>query len=219
MPTQPYHLADGTRVPGVTTIIGGCKIGGIEPLLAWANREGLEGRNHRESRDKAADAGTCAHDMVECSIRGWKFDASKYEPDVLAKAEGAFAAYAEWAKQTHLESVATEVPLVSEKYRYGGTMDALLVNGVLSLGDWKTSGGVYVDFLIQLAAYKNLWEEHNPGLPITGGFHLLRFAKPDHPDDPTHFAHHYWANLDLAWEAFKHMRELYDINKRLRKML
>ena len=94
----------------------------------------------------------------------------------------------------------------------------MLVNGKLSLGDWKTSNGVYPDHLIQLAAYKNLWEENFPNRPVEGGFHLLRFAKPHHPDDPVHFAHHYWADLSMAWDAFVHMRELYDLSKRLKRL-
>lgn len=218
-PKQGYFLEDGTRVPGTTTIIGGCKIGGIEPLLSWANRLGQEGKNHREERDKAADAGTCAHDMVECFIRNKDFDPAGYKEDALEKAKPAYEAFLEWADQTKLTPKYTEMQLVSEEYRYGGTPDSMLINGKLALGDWKTSGGVYPDFLIQLAAYGNLWEENFPDYPIDGGFHLARFAKPDHPDDPVHFSHHYWANLDLAWDAFKHMRELYELSKRLKKMV
>ena len=217
-PIKGYFAKDGKRIPGTTTVISNCKIGGIEGLLYWANQEGLNGRNYRETRDKAANAGTCAHDMVECDIRGKEFDSKKYPKEVLELAQGAFRAYEKWAKQTKLKAVAPETRLVSEKYRYGGTLDAMLVDGELSLGDWKTSNSVRSDYLIQLAAYENLWEENNPDRLVTGGFHLLKFSKPEHPDDPVHFSHHHWSHLDLAWEAFKHMRELYEMTKRLEKM-
>lgn len=219
MPTQPYYTRDGKRVPGTTTIISACHIGGIESLLGWANKLGREGKSHREERDKAADAGTACHEMVECFAKGRVFDASKYKPDAIEKAEHAFRAFKEWARQTNLTIAHSEVSLVSEKYRYGGTLDCMLVNGQLALGDYKTSNSVREGMLCQLAAYGNLWTENHPDQPITGGFHLLRFSKPAHPDDPVHFSHHYWANLDVAWEAFKHMRELYELSKRLKGLI
>ena len=217
-PAQGYRLNNGDRVPGTTTVISNCKIGGIEGLLYWANQEGLNGRNYKDTRDKAADAGTCAHDMVECDIREKDFDKSKYPPEILNLAEGAFKAYQKWAKHTKLKAVSPETRLVSETYRYGGTLDAMLVDGELALGDWKTSNSVRADYLIQLAAYRQLWEENNPDRLVTGGFHLLKFSKPEHPDDPVHFSHHHWSHLDIAWEAFKHMRELYDLSSRLKKL-
>jgi len=111
-----------------------------------------------------------------------------------------------------MEIVEQETPLVSEKYQFGGTLDAIMVNGELALGDWKTSNAVYPDHIIQLAAYWKLWEENNPDRPITGGFHLCRFAK-EHAD----FAHHFWADLTDAWEQFKLFRVAYDIDKKLKK--
>jgi len=215
MPTQAYHTKDGKRVPGTTTIISNCKIGGIDGLLYWANTEGLEGRNYHDSRQKAADAGTIAHEMVECHIRKKPFNPTPHAPELLDVAQHAFDGFLKWAGQTQLQSVETEMPLVSEKYRYGGTMDTVLLDGELSMGDWKTSNSIYPDYLIQLAAYANLWRENFPKRKLTGGFHLLRFSKPRHPDDPVQFSHHYWSQLDLAWDAFKHMRELYDLTKHM----
>ena len=217
-PRAGYFLKDGTRVPGTTTVIGACHLGSIDPLLGWANKLGRDGKSHTEERDKAADAGTACHAMAECYALKTEFDPSKFEAEAIAKAEHAFSAFREWATQTQLRIAITECGLVSERYRYGGTLDAMFVNGKLSLGDYKTSNGLRASMLIQLAAYRNLWEENRPDEPITGGFHLLRFSRPEHPDDPVHFSHHYWSDLSLAWEAFKHMRELYDIHARLRKI-
>jgi len=80
------------------------------------------------------------------------------------------------------------------------------------MGDWKTSNAIYPDHIIQLAAYKVLWEENHPDQPITGGFHLCRFSK-EHGD----FAHHFWSELDDAWEQFLLFRQAYDIDKKLKK--
>jgi hypothetical protein len=83
-------------------------------------------------------------------------------------------------------------------------MKICVANGLVLL-DYKTSNGVYSDMLIQLAAYKNLWEENRPDLPITGGCHLLRFAK-----ERGDFAHHYFQELDDEWEQFLLFRQAYD---------
>src|SRR5690349_9310730 len=124
MPTQPYML-DGKRVPGVTTVISNCKIGGIEPLLYWANKCGLEGKNHREVSDKAADAGTCAHAMIEADIRNKLFDPEPYYDETIRLASHCFESYLKWKEQFNIKLISSEVSLISETHKYGGTLDAL----------------------------------------------------------------------------------------------
>lgn len=211
MPTQRkgYFLADGTRVPSVTTILSRFKDAG--GLIHWAWDLGKQGKDYREERDKAADAGTIAHAAVEAWIHGQPF-AFEGTEEVAQKAQRAFGAFLEWADQTQLKATHTEIPLVSEKHRFGGTFDALLVRGKRAMGDWKSSNSVYPEYLVQVAAYGKLWEEAHPDEPIDGGFHLLRFDKT-YGD----FHHHWWGELDRAWEAFLHLRELYDIDKELKK--
>lgn len=246
-PKAGYYTKDGKRVPGTTTILGRFKdSGGLihwswdvahSPLMeARALIEGLtngspnpeaakaflarpvESFDYRHVRDTAANAGTCAHDMVECFIRKRPFEAAKYPPEILEKAKPAFDAFQEWAGNSKLESFETEVSIVSEKHRFGGTLDAMLVGNKLSLGDWKSSNAIYPEYLCQLAAYGKLWEEAHPDLPIEGGFHLLRFSKQDSPDDPVNFVHHFWSHLDKAWQAFIRMRDLYDLMAGLKKL-
>ncbi len=177
------------------------------PLTDW---------DYRTKRDTAADAGTCAHDMMECHIKGRAFDSSHYPPEVVIKAQPAFEAFLQWAKQSKFEISETEVQLTSRKYLFGGTRDAILIDGKRSLGDWKTSNAIYPEYLLQLAAYGILDEE--AGNEIQGGYHLLRFSKQEQPDDPVQFSHHYWSQLDKAKKAFLLMRELYDLMAELKKL-
>jgi hypothetical protein len=216
-PSNGYWL-DGKRIPSVTTITSNVKVGGIEPLLSWANRMGQEGKHHREEANKAADAGTCAHDMIEAYVKGYEFDPEPYTYEALDTAKPCFDAFKEWANQTQLELIESEVSLISERYGYGGTFDALAVNGRLILGDWKTASGVYPDNLLQLAAYKQLWEENYPDRPIEGGLYILRISKQREPEDPVSFAHHWWSNLDQAWECFEHMLEVHRLAKRVKAL-
>ena len=206
---KPYTDRDGRAVPSVTTIISRYKESG--GLIHWAWAEGAAGRDYRDTRDQAANSGTLAHEMVNAEIRGWTWTADPAtDPDVLTKARQAFANYQEWQRQTNLQPVESELRLVSEKHRFGGTLDAMLISGRLSLGDWKSANSVYMDYLLQLAAYGLLWEENFPDRPIEGGYHLLRFAK-DAPD----FAHYHFGDLEVAKQAFLRRRELYDLDKAL----
>ena len=212
-PQDGYRNAQGERVPGTTTICGRFKDSGA--LLHWAFKQGQSGaKTLYEQRDQAGEAGTLAHDMVFQKLHGKPVTIPENIDIALAgQAENAFNAYLSWESMTKLEIVEQEFPLVSEKYQFGGTPDAIgLVNGKLSLVDWKTSNGVYADYLLQLAAYQILIEECRPDLKLTGGFHLCRFAK-SYGD----FAHHYWPELEDAKRMFLMLRECYDIDKVLKK--
>lgn len=205
-----YFLADGTRVPSVTTVLSRFKEAG--PLMHWAWVEGKEGRDYRESRDKAADAGTLCHEAVEAWVRGLPYEWKHESPEVLQRAQKAFGAFLEWADQTELRVEQAEMPLVSERYRFGGTFDAILVKGKRAMGDWKTSNGVYGEYLAQLAAYGHLWRENFPDQPLDGGFHLIRFDKM-YGD----FSHRYWPELDAGWRYFKSLRDAYEETKELKR--
>lgn len=215
-PRAGYFLKDGkTKVPGTTSIISRFKESGA--LIAWAYKRGKDGLELYESRDKAAEIGTVVHEMVELFIAGENprdaFAVLTSQNDADA-AMSAFNAFEEWFQMNQLKVVAQEMQLVSETYRFGGTPDAVAEDsrGRLVLLDWKTSDGVYMDHLVQLGAYRILWNENNPNNKLTGGSHLCRFSKA-HGD----FAHHFFPNLDEAEKAFVLMRQLYDLDKSLKK--
>lgn len=237
-PKGGYRNRAGVRIPGTTTIIGRYKESG--PLLWWAFGQGRAAErrgiweqakgvmpraykklfgteepdaiyNLYDKRDEAADIGTEVHELVERHIRG-EIDLRSGELRRRPEIQSGVDAYLQWESMTQLEIVEQEMELVSEQYQFGGSPDAIgRINGELCLIDWKTSKGVYPDFLIQLAAYNQLWIENFPDRPLTGGFHLCKFSK-EHGD----FAHHYWPDLSVAWDAFKHMRALYALDKELK---
>ena len=226
-PTSGYRLPDGAKVPGTTTIIGRFKESG--GLLWWACEQGQKHPNVpvRDAlygeRDKAADIGTCVHDMVDAHVKGKPpqdvFDLCDFSPEDAAKVASGFDAYLSWERMTKLEITHQEIQLVCPEYRFGGTPDAIgLIDGVPCLLDWKTSKSVYPDMLIQLAAYGWLCEHglqqergYAPlGIKVTG-FHLCKFSK-EHGD----FSHHYYPDLSEAWEQFKRYRDCYDTDKILK---
>lgn len=143
-------------------------------------------RKRANFREKSADActsGNIAHDLVESwihspsqavkeSIERTKVaqlqQSYKTDQAVAKAAHTAFQAFISWSKVHHFTLLYTEIPLVSEYYKFGGTIDCIgeltsIIEGEevrqLVLLDWKTSGGLYTDYLCQLGAYGLLWEE------------------------------------------------------------
>src|SRR6185312_15860219 len=93
-PKAGYHLADGTRVPGTTTIIGRFK--DSAGLMHWAFKQGKLGKERLyEEAEKAADIGTLAHAMVELHIKGDDphVALAEADDDMRGKAQSAFKAY------------------------------------------------------------------------------------------------------------------------------
>jgi hypothetical protein len=145
----------------------------------------------------------------------WVCEKFKCSPEIAKQAIQGYENYLSWEKNNNMKIISIEDQLVSKEYLFGGTPDCIFEHdGVLSIGDFKTSNAIYQDYLIQIAAYRQLWNENNPTKLITGGFHLLRFSKEN-----ADFTHHYWSELDDAWEQFKLFRKSYDLDKKLKKRI
>ena len=212
MPIRIYRLKDGSRVPGVTTVISGSLGYNKQALMYWAWNEGIEGRNYRDTSQKAADIGTIAHAMIEANLKNKEYDSSAIPKDMLDKAENAYLAWLEWKDLVSFKLLASELSLVSEQYKFGGCIDIAVIKKVPCIIDLKTSNSVYADHLIQISAYGNLYSEHHPEAPIQG-YYLLRLGKEDGG-----FSYHYWPTLPEAWEAFKALLVLHNLSKKLKKM-
>jgi hypothetical protein len=207
-PEDGYYLAAGDRVPSVTTVGSGLHPRG---LFYWYWQKGKDGFGFNENPTPALEIGSLVHSMVEQRIHGETPKAPAVDDSIYERVMSGFNAFTRWWDANRFEVVATEVPLVSEKYRYGGTLDTILRDhtGALCLGDWKTSKALYADYLIQISAYGNLWNENAPGnLKLTGGFHLVRFSK-EHGD----MEHRHFPALELEFTQFLLLREAYDNNK------
>jgi hypothetical protein len=220
-PPEGYRLADGTQVPGTTDITG--RFGNKEPLIAWARKQGfeqakagLEKPDHRER--SALDIGTVVHGMIELHLKGHDSEAvTTYGRSLLKDLEHwrkgfvSFQAFLTWAKTFRLHVVEMEMSLVSKRYCFGGTLDVVaeIGGGRLAIVDFKTSPTAYVENLIQLAAYRQLWEE-NRERRLTGGFYLICCPKDGSRCKPFHYPH-----LRDAWRQFVVLRRAYDLDRKL----
>lgn len=231
-PKSGYALADGTKVPGVTTLIK--PAGDPGSLMGWSFKRGIElcleavaehgwpdpdvppayedvkshcWANRYNTRDDAAAVGSCAHDMIEAYYRGGDTQAPLQDvPEAIAvKARQAFDSFREWADLTRLEPVSMEIPLVSEAHGFGGTYDlcARHPDGRLVVVDWKSSKALYAEVPMQLAAYRILLREQGDDAQDA---HALRISKSGNS-----FEHRWYSvpMLDAAERVFLACLELH----------
>lgn len=203
-----YRLTDGTIVPGTTTILG---VLAKPQLVKWANDLGLQGIDSTKYTDKMAVIGTLAHYLVECELKRETPNLDNYTKEEIDKAENALISFYEWQKENDLEVIFTEKKLVSEKYRYGGTVDCYgLLNGKHTLIDFKTSKAIYTEHIIQLAAYKQLLTENGYQVDQV---RILRIGR----DEEEGFEERKETKLGNHWKLFKNLREVYELQKIIRK--
>jgi len=203
-----YTLRDGTRVPGTTTITGQLN---KPALVKWANKMGLQGIDSTKYRDAAANVGTLAHYMVECELAGQEADLADYSPNEVDKAKKALVKWHDYRKQHKLEPILLEEPMVSETYRYGGTIDYFGGRDSISaLIDFKTGKDIYPEHLYQAAAYRQLLIE--AGYDVDDGY-ILRIGR----DETEGFEEKQIKNWDALWNVFWLLRQLYDALKEAKK--
>ncbi len=200
-----YRLADGTKVPGVTTVLNATI--NKPALVKWANNLGLQGIDSSSYVDATARIGTLAHEMIQEYLGGPEWDRSAFTREEIDAAENAVLSFHEWERQTghKMETVAIEMPVVSEKYRYGGTVDWLgYIDGKLWLMDIKTSKGLFPEHEYQVSAYDRAVFEL--GYEVAG-VRLLRVGRSEDEG----FDDHVLSNVQLnaGWKVFKSALDLY----------
>lgn len=210
-----YKLADGTKVPGSTTILGVLDKPG---LVYWAWNLGRDGIDPNKQRDEAATIGTLAHYRVACDMRGVEPDLKDYTPEQVRRSDFSIATWQRWKAGKTLEPIHIEQPFVSEAFRYGGTIDWYgLVNGEPTLIDCKTSSGIYDEHKAQTASYVKLLREH--GKPVKRAIVLRLGRTEDDKDEPIENMSHTLSTRDarICWQIFVACHEIYELRKALRR--
>lgn len=201
-----YRLKDGTKVPGVTTVLG---IINKPALIKWSNNLGLQGIDSSTYVDATARIGTLAHEMIQAYLGGPEWNRSAYTPEEIDTAENAVLSFYEWEKQTgyNMKTFAIEMPVVSEKYRYGGTVDwlgGIDASGDYWLVDFKTSKALYPEHEWQTSAYYKALVEL--GYKIKG-VRLLRIGRSSDEGFDDHVLSK--RQLELGWKVFLSALKLY----------
>jgi len=203
-----YRLKDGSIVPGVTTVLG---VLNKPALPRWANKLGLQGIDIDKYVDDKAAIGTLAHEMIADYLRGRETDTREYSTFQIDQAENAVLSFFEWEKSHPIKPILVEEPLVSEQYRFGGTIDCLgQINGSLCLLGLKTSGGIFPEMLTQEVAYRQLLSEH--GYPDIDKVVILRIGRTADEGFEERLVNH----MDKRWQIFLDCLDIYQLQKELR---
>jgi len=216
MPTPKLGYRDkkGRKCPGVTTVIGQNLGWGQDALMGWAQWCGEKGFSWIQQRNYAGTIGTAAHDRIEAELKGVELGRRELPPDVRNKAEACFKGWVKWRgmQPLNFRVLELELHLVSEKYGFGGTVDAILgMDGQTVLTDWKTSSALRPSHLIQISAYWKLVEEMRPDLALSPQALLVNVNKSGQLK--THLVKE--PELKAGFDAFHHLLELHRLRETL----
>lgn len=204
-----YKLEDGARVPSVTTILG---VLNKPALLEWAWKCGCDGLDYKAIRDDAASVGTLAHYLIMCHLKNIEPDTSEYSAQDIQRAENCLIKYWDWEKGQNIEPILVETTLISERYRFGGTIDLFAnIDGVMTLIDFKTGKAIYPEYFYQLSAYRQLLYEADQPL-FNLDMRILRIGR----DETEGFEERMVNNLDNQWEIFLACKKIYELRKRVK---
>jgi len=197
----------GEIVPGVTTIIDGQLAWNKNALIAWARREALAGQDPEKIKNEAGKIGSCADCLIGCMVTKKTPDLKDFTSNQITEAQKSAQSFAVWWDESGLIFNEYQKQVISEQFRYGGTLDLILSgNGNLFLYDMKRSKGIWPSMKIQIAAYKNAYEEQE-GKRIDECYILHLQEEVVTPIRVTP------SEIKAGWEVFKHLRSLYDLKK------
>ncbi|MCW2924402.1 MAG: nuclease superfamily protein [Thermoleophilia bacterium] len=120
---------------------------------------------HKNAKDEAADIGTRVHDWITTAGADILDTPLPDDPELRGPCE----AYVTWWRSTGYTVVEVERIVVDNHARYAGRFDLLVrdARGRLLVLDIKTSNSVYLEHVLQLAAYAKALREEI-GVTISG---------------------------------------------------
>lgn len=187
-------LVNGVKYPSVTEI---CGIIDKPFLKKWYGKYGT--KLCERKMQAAAAVGTEFHDLVSRIVNG-----VTVEPKTR-RLKGMCESFTKWYDGAGFVPEVQEFKVISERYKYAGTLDAIghFGDGTLVLVDWKSSSSIYPEMAYQLAAYAKAYQEQT-GLEINTGW-IVQVDK----DRPFKVHTKSWSNLDSKFEVFKALLTVY----------
>ena len=185
-----YTTKDGTRVPGVTTVLGELakphlmkwyaneeRAGVVETMVTLASLNQMDFPNlmrvlpdkpfAEAKRDKAADIGTVTHALCEGWLTNDPLESDGIDEMTWNMAQHGYDRFRRWWDNEGFTLLHSELVMVSELQRVGGTADIIArdCDGRLTLIDLKTSKASpywpYRETFGQVAAYAAIWTEQD----------------------------------------------------------
>lgn len=178
-----HYTVNGQTVDGVTSILG---IIAKPALIYWSANKASEyidkflevGKSldeiekkqlvegcksaHKTLKDDAANAGTLMHEWIHNYIENPEIELPTNE--MLRKSAENFL---EWVKVNDVKFKWSERKVYSKQYNFAGTLDfSATIKGKNVIGDIKTSSGIWDEYWLQLAAYRQAVQEEFPEIKI-----------------------------------------------------
>ena len=202
-----YKTSDGERVKSVTTLINAHLGWNKQILVNWARSQGMQGNDPTKVMNEAAEIGTLAHLLCENFIKKEETNLDDYSKNQIKAAELCFEAFKDWDAQFKPKYIESEIKLIDDDLKVDGTCDLILeIDGKLYIGDLKSSKGLYSEFIVQLAAYKYMYEKQT-GNKIEGG-RLLRLDKTGQGFEDHAIP---LSKLEWGWKVFECILNLADL--------
>tara|TARA_R100000234_G_scaffold109224_1_gene81022 strand:+ start:1555 stop:2229 length:675 start_codon:yes stop_codon:yes gene_type:complete len=207
-----YKLKDGSFAASVTTIINQESGWNKQALINWAKRLSSQGYDVDEELREAGKIGTLLHLLIEARQDGYDPDTRDFTPNQEKVAMICFGGYLEWEGKGRYKTLASEIVLVNEELRVGGTIDSIgMMGDALVITDYKSSKNMYPEHIVQLGAYMMLYEMAQPKAKFSHGM-VLRFGK----DDGKFHQHKIpRKKLEAGASAFRHWVQTYNLKKQL----
>lgn len=169
---------DGVFVPGVTSVL---KILDKPALVQWSanmavefiraelvpggtgalSDESLEAlfksakTAHRRASKSAADIGSQVHAFAEAFL-----ETGRAELPEDPQARNGALAFRDWHERHSVEPIHVERMVFSKHWWFAGQTDFVgVIDGKFGLLDFKSSAGLYIEYLLQLGGYAVAWEE------------------------------------------------------------
>lgn len=169
-PQYGYRNAAGRKVPGVTTVLKNVQTMDGDILCSWAAKLARAGQDWRQVRSAAGDHGTMLHELCETKLPHALADGDRpaaATDEAWEKLKLTYAAVRAWWLRETPVIISAEEALVSERYQFGGTYDALVEwRGQPWLLDYKTGSQVGAKEVAQMAAYREMLDECKGVRPV-----------------------------------------------------
>jgi len=194
-----YTLADGTKACGVTTVLDEWK----ETLFGWKSPE----------IERAADIGHQLHGLIHRANCGTGAKGVKLHPETMLEVATGMASWMMWCAARNPRVIGSEIQLISEKWRIGGTMDAKMwIDGDLWAIDWKPMS-LRTSARLQLTAYSEMDREVNP-TSATDNLMLVGLSRS--PKDGPGFVERRWEKNPADVQIFQSIVDLRSAREGLR---
>jgi hypothetical protein len=113
----------------------------------------------------AANVGKLVHAFAEAVLKGDTAPdrpGQHLTPEDATRYENGVYAFTKWWRDNDIRVIASERVAFSKRWMYAGTCDFVAeVNGRMTIGDFKTSTGLYPEMALQTAAYQIAIEEED----------------------------------------------------------